>query len=45
MLARHVPGLGGVAGYNALTIEEAQAMLHHLTEDLRREAAAYRRKK
>ena len=45
MLARHVPGLGGVAVYNALTMEEAHGMLQHLSDDLRREAAAYRRRK
>ncbi len=39
-LARHVPGLGGPAGLDSLTLEEAMMILKQTTADLKREAAA-----
>ena len=43
-LAKHLPGLGGVASYNALTLHEVGELLDQVADDLEREAAAWRKK-
>lgn len=41
-LARHVPGLGGVATFDALTLEEVLDLARRVKRDLEREADAWK---
>lgn len=43
-LARHLPGFGGLASYDALTDAEVLRLLGKLRVDLEREAAALRKR-
>lgn len=44
LLARHLPGFGGLSDYHALEEAEVLLLLKRIRETLEREAAAWKRK-